>query len=177
MWRFVGMNRAHRCDGHKRHQSEGGLHNHAHHLWPFWHKCFPHEKTRPSLSCFRSDAGGSRLVLSGTQARYACGLVSLYYNAVTEPHLAACVKKYCSLSLLFESCCDRAGGSISPFVFIKIVTVLKYWSNLCFETGTASWVRIVNGINKDATETSETIPLDNVEHRVTGKLVAKAKPR
>ena len=43
-------------------------------------------KTRP---CFRSDAGGSRLVLSGPQARYAGGPASLYYRAVTEPHLAA----------------------------------------------------------------------------------------
>ena len=46
-----------------------------------------------------------------------------------------------------------------------------------FRDGTASWVRIVNGINKDVTETSETISLQNVEHRVTGKPVAKAKPR
>ena len=37
--------------------------------------------------------------------------------------------------------------------------------------------RIVNGIDKDVTETSETIFLENVEHRVTKKLVAKAKPR
>ncbi len=43
--------------------------------------------------------------------------------------------------------------------------------------GTASSVRIVNGINKYVTETSQTISLENVEHRVTGKPVAKAKPR
>ena len=49
-------------------------------------------KARPSLSCFRSDAGGSRLVLSGPKARYAGGLASLCYRAVTEPHLAACDK-------------------------------------------------------------------------------------
>ena len=24
-----------------------GMHNHAHHLWPFWHKCVPHEN--PSI--------------------------------------------------------------------------------------------------------------------------------
>ena len=36
--------------------------------------------------------GGSRLVLSGPQARYAGGLASFYYRAVTEPHLAACDK-------------------------------------------------------------------------------------
>ena len=50
------------------------------------------------------------------QARYAGGLASLYCRAVTEPHLAACDKKYCSLSSSFESWRDRAGGSISPFV-------------------------------------------------------------
>ena len=42
---------------------------------------------------------------------------------------------------------------------------------------TVSWVRTVNGINKCVTETSETISLENVEHRATGKPVAKAKPR
>ena len=46
-----------------------------------------------------------------------------------------------------------------------------------FRDGTASWVRIVNGINKCVTETSETISFENVEHRVTGKPVAKARPR
>ena len=35
----------------------------------------------------------------------------------------------------------------------------------------------MNGIDKFVTETSETISLENVEHRVTGKLVAKAKPQ
>ena len=48
--------------------------------------------------------------------------------------------------------------------------------SLC-RNGTASWVRIVNGINKYVTGTSETISLENVEYRVTRKLVAKAKPR
>ena len=46
-----------------------------------------------------------------------------------------------------------------------------------FRDRTVSWVRIVNGIDTYVTETSETISLENVEHRVTGKLVAKAKPR
>ena len=46
-----------------------------------------------------------------------------------------------------------------------------------FRDGTASWVRIVNGINKCVTEASETISLENVEHRVSGKPVAKARPR
>ena len=49
-------------------------------------------KAHPSLPCFRADAGGSRLVLSGPQASYAGGLASLYYRDVTEPHLAACDK-------------------------------------------------------------------------------------
>ena len=35
----------------------------------------------------------------------------------------------------------------------------------------------MNGIYKDVTETSETISFENDEHRVTGNLVAKAKPR
>ena len=46
-----------------------------------------------------------------------------------------------------------------------------------FRDRTVSSVRIVNGVNKYVTETSETISLENVEHRVTGKLVAKAKPQ
>ena len=41
-----------------------------------------------------------------------------------------------------------------------------------FRDGTALWVRIVNGINKYVTETSETISLDNAEYRATGRLVA-----
>ena len=46
-----------------------------------------------------------------------------------------------------------------------------------FRDRTVSWVRIVNGNNKYVNETSETIFLENVEHRVAGKPVAKAKPR
>ena len=46
-----------------------------------------------------------------------------------------------------------------------------------FRDSTVSWVRIVNGIDKYVTETSETISLENVEHGVTWKPVAKAKPR
>ena len=46
-----------------------------------------------------------------------------------------------------------------------------------FRDRTVSWVRIVSGIHKFVTKTSETISLENDEHRVTGKLVAKAKPR
>ena len=42
---------------------------------------------------------------------------------------------------------------------------------------TVSWVRIVNGIDKYVTETAKTISLENVEHTVTVKSVATAKPR
>ena len=46
-----------------------------------------------------------------------------------------------------------------------------------FRDRTVSWVRIVNGIDKNVTETSETISLKSVEHIVTGKPVAKARPQ
>ena len=46
-----------------------------------------------------------------------------------------------------------------------------------FRDRTVSGVRSVNGINKYVTETSETIFFENVEHRVTVKPVAKARPR
>ena len=45
-----------------------------------------------------------------------------------------------------------------------------------FRDRTVSWVRVVNGINKYETETSE-IPVESVELVRTGKPVAKAKPR
>ena len=46
-----------------------------------------------------------------------------------------------------------------------------------FGDRTVSWVRIVNGINKYVTETSEEIPVASVENRGTGKPVAKAEQR
>ena len=46
-----------------------------------------------------------------------------------------------------------------------------------FRDRTVSWVRIANGIDKYVTETSDITSLESFEHRVTGKLVAKAKPR
>ena len=47
-----------------------------------------------------------------------------------------------------------------------------------FKDRTVSWVRIVNGVNKYVTETSEEIPTENVDLIIrTGKLVAKAKSR
>ena len=61
--------------------------------------------------------------------------------------------------------------------FIKKRYGIEIMIESLFRDGTASWVRIVIGVNKYVTETSETISFENVEHRVTGKLVAKAKPR
>ena len=47
-----------------------------------------------------------------------------------------------------------------------------------FRDQTVSWVRIVNGINKYVTETSEELPTENVDLFIsTGRLVAKATPR
>ena len=46
-----------------------------------------------------------------------------------------------------------------------------------FRGRTVSSVRIANGIDNHVIETSETISLESVEHRVTGKTVAKATPR
>ena len=46
-----------------------------------------------------------------------------------------------------------------------------------FRDGTFSWVRIVNGINKYVTETSDKIPVASVGDRITGKPVAKPRPR
>ena len=60
------------------------------------------------------------------------------------------------------------------FVIMEIVTVLKFRSDLCFKT-TASWVRIVNEVEKYVTETTETT--EDKDHRALEKLVAKATPR
>ena len=46
-----------------------------------------------------------------------------------------------------------------------------------FRDRTVCWVRIVNGIDKYVTETSEITSLESFEHRVTGKPVAKARPQ
>ena len=42
-----------------------------------------------------------------------------------------------------------------------------------FQDGTSSWVRIVNGVEKYVTETTETI--EDEEHRASGKPIAKSK--
>ena len=69
---------------------------------------------------------------------------------------------------------------IGPVLDVKVCLRQERYSieifiEYLFRDGTASWVRIVNGIDKYVTETSETISFENVEHRVTGKLVATAK--
>ena len=69
---------------------------------------------------------------------------------------------------------------IGPVFDVKVCLHLeRYGTEILIESlfrdGTACWVRIVNGIHKCVTETSETISLENVEHRAFGKPVAKAK--
>ena len=46
-----------------------------------------------------------------------------------------------------------------------------------FRDRTGSWIRIVNGIYKYVTETSEEIPVASVGDRSTAQPVAKAGPR
>ena len=47
-----------------------------------------------------------------------------------------------------------------------------------FRDHTASWIRIVNGINKCVTETSEEIQSENIDSTFsTGKAVAKSEPK
>ena len=46
-----------------------------------------------------------------------------------------------------------------------------------FRDRTVSWVRVVIGINKYVTETSEEIPFESIDHVRTLKPAAKAKPR
>ena len=71
---------------------------------------------------------------------------------------------------------------IGPVLDVKVCHHQKRYAieimvESMFRDKTVSWVRIVNGIDKYVTETSETTSLENVEHGVTGKPVAKAKPR
>ena len=44
-----------------------------------------------------------------------------------------------------------------------------------FQDRTASWVRIVHGIEKYVTESTETI--EDEKHRASGRPVARARPR
>ena len=76
----------------------------------------------------------------------------------------------------------RGNTKIGPVLDVKVCyhqgrysveIMIEYF----FRDRTVSWVRIVNGINKYMTETSEQIPVASVENRVVGKPLAKAKPR
>ena len=66
---------------------------------------------------------------------------------------------------------------VKPSVIIKDVHGVEIMIESLFRDRTVSWVRIVNGINKYVTETSQEIPVASVENRGTGKPVAKARPR
>ena len=83
---------------------------------------------------------------------------------------------------------SRVGGwilgntKIGPVLDVKVCLRQKRYGieimlESSFRDRTVSDVRIVNGIDKYVKETSETISLENVEHRGTGKAVAKAKPQ
>ena len=53
-----------------------GMHNHAQHLWPFWHTCLLHtRKTHPSHPCFIG-CWGSRLVLLGPEHDMPVALIA-----------------------------------------------------------------------------------------------------
>ena len=76
----------------------------------------------------------------------------------------------------------RGNTKIGPVLDVKVCYDQGHYGveimiESLFRDRTVSWVRIVNGINKYVTETSETIALEIFEHNeVTGKPVAKAKP-
>ena len=76
----------------------------------------------------------------------------------------------------------RGNTNIGPVLDVKVCYHqgrygVEIMIESLFRDRTVSWVRIVNGINKYVTETSDEILFASVENRGTGKLVAKAKPR
>ena len=76
----------------------------------------------------------------------------------------------------------RENMKISPVLDVKVCCHqgrydIEIMIGSLFRDRTVAWVRIVNGINKDVTETSEEIPVASVENRGTWKVVTKAKPR
>ena len=76
----------------------------------------------------------------------------------------------------------RGNTKIGPVLDVKVCfhrghCGVEIMIESLFRDRTVSWVRIVNGINKCVTETSEENPIASVENGCTGKLVAKAKPR
>ena len=77
----------------------------------------------------------------------------------------------------------RANTKFGPVLDVKICPhdgryCIDIMIESLFRDQTVSWVRIVNGINKYVTETSEEIPIENVQLFIgTGRPVAKAKPK
>ena len=77
----------------------------------------------------------------------------------------------------------RSNTKIGPVLDVKIYPhegryCIVFMIESLFKDQTVSWVRIVNGINKYVTETSEEIPIENVQLFIrTRRLFAKAKPR
>ena len=76
----------------------------------------------------------------------------------------------------------RENTNIGPLLVVKVCYHqgrygVEIMIESLFRDRTISWVRIVNGINKYVTETSQEILVASVEKRGTGKPVAKAKPR
>ena len=74
----------------------------------------------------------------------------------------------------------RKDTKIGPFLNIHVYHHEDRYSieiqvRSLFQDRTASWVRIVDGVEKYVNETTETI--QDEEHRALGKPVAKARPR
>ena len=81
---------------------------------------------------------------------------------------------------------EREGGflkiqKIGPVLDAKVCLLQNRFGRnrgrISVRDGTASWLRIVNGVDKYVTETTETTPTGNVERSSSGKLVAKARPQ
>ena len=74
----------------------------------------------------------------------------------------------------------RSDTKIGPVLDVKLYPhegryCIDIMIESLFKDRTVSWVRIVNGINIYVTETSEEIPIENVQLFIsTGKPVAKA---
>ena len=77
----------------------------------------------------------------------------------------------------------RPNTKIGPVLDVKLHPhegryCIVFMIESSFRDQTVSWVRLVNGINKYVTETSEEIPIENVQLFIsTGRLVAKTEPR
>ena len=77
----------------------------------------------------------------------------------------------------------RSNTKIGPVLDVKIYPhegryCIDIMIESLFKDQTVSWVRIVNGINKYVTGTSEEISIESVQLDTTaGRLVAKAKSR